>query len=138
MKSWFYRKFLKWLTYYRHADQHVRTINKIRYVNYQECTRSLADALNFCNKNAFGSIWPGGLPIPKSPVALSTTMEYTLCFGKSQWNTLSSPTRRQNLSYQTNQFSFEGIHCFHGNDRSHSLIWETSQHQTQFHKDQIQ
>lgn len=61
-----------------------------------------------------------------------------------QWNTLSLFWQitmayiRQNLSYQTNQFSFEGIHCFHGNDRSHSLIWETSQHQTQFHKDQIQ
>jgi hypothetical protein len=32
--------------------------------NYK-LTRSRAVALNFCSKKALGSIWPGGLPIPK-------------------------------------------------------------------------
>lgn len=32
--------------------------------NKDEHTRSRAVALNFWSKNAFGSIWPGGLPMP--------------------------------------------------------------------------
>lgn len=80
--------------------------------SHSELTRSRAVALNFCSKNALGSIWPGGFPIP-----IMKIMTFSEC---KKFPRESGRMFCIDLGSQTNQFLAEGTLCSLENDKSHS------------------
>lgn len=81
-------------------------------IKSHKLTRSRAVALNFWSKNALGSIWPGGFPIPNERMLIFSKWK------KFIWR--SGRTLRMDLGFQTNQFLAEEILCSLENDKSRS------------------